>query len=815
MRNIKEKKLRTLLILFSIAMASALLFASLGIGDTITNLYLRQITSGAGSSDLVITADKNSQSPYVSSSLAMKEHSVLETVGAFIGAGSWEKPDATNINVELKGYELSELQHLNPFDWVTPVDEANFTGKKMIINQAAAKAYSLSVGSIIEIKIMNQNYKFEIAGIAQPKGPFYENGRTLNTVVPKDTLAALMGARGKNNTVYVVLKDPQTVLTSKESLEMLYRDLLIKQPYTAKELEQFVGQVTTPFLLMTIMVLFMSVFIIYTSFKVITLERLPVIGTFRSIGATRKTTDLVMLLEAIAYGAIGGIIGIGLGFGILAAMTYTIMSDSTTEIQLFWQYWQIGAGLLLAMGMALFSAMIPIIQVSKIPVKEIVLNNWDQIKRKKRYKKPFGVVLLILSFVVPPLMPLSLAILGCVMALLCACLSATILVPEFTKLMVRILEPIFTAAFGNIGMLAAKNIRDNKSILTNISLLAIGLSTIILIVTMSNSVNEEVGKAFKDFDFEIWVGIPEADRGDISRILATEGVDGVYPSYSMYALKVKGQDKALSQLKGIDTLRYNDFYNLKLTKEWIKQLEADKTIILGDVNRITYGFKVGDNITFETENGDRTYKIIGFQKTLMNNGQFGLVSSKNLKMDFPVQFYDDIFVKSKTPDEVAVRLKEKFNDRNPWVETISNLEVKNQTSNAQIFTILKGFSFLAMVIGIFGVLNNLLISFIQRRRHMAIFRSVGMSQKQIIQMILIEAVVCGMVGGFAGILLTLDMLYIVPYILPVMAAPIPIHYDLGLFSTAVIAAIVITVVASLSPALKSSKLNIIEAIKFE
>ena len=47
-------------------------------------------------------------------------------------------------------------------------------------------------------------------------------------------------------------------------------------------------QKTMPFFLISFFSLTMSVFIIYSSYKVITLDRLPVIGTFRSIGATQK-----------------------------------------------------------------------------------------------------------------------------------------------------------------------------------------------------------------------------------------------------------------------------------------------------------------------------------------------------------------------------------------------------------------------------------------------------------------------------------------------------------------------------------------------
>lgn len=60
-----------------------------------------------------------------------------------------------------------------------------------------------------------------------------------------------------------------------------------------------------PFFLISFFSMTMSVFIIYSSYKVITLDRLPVIGTFRSIGAEKKTVTRIFLLESLLYGSAG------------------------------------------------------------------------------------------------------------------------------------------------------------------------------------------------------------------------------------------------------------------------------------------------------------------------------------------------------------------------------------------------------------------------------------------------------------------------------------------------------------------------------
>lgn len=816
-RNILEKKLRTALILFSIAMSAALLFASLAIGDTLSDLYTKMITSASGETEIIIQAGKNADSEFVDPRFAMQlTEQVAYAVGAFISSGTYNPNQEQSVTVELKGYDLEALTAFNPFELQEPLEPKAFKGKSIIINASAAKKYGLALHDKIQIKIKGENHWFTIMGIATPKGPFYENGRTLNTVVPRETLAGLNGGRSKSNVVYVKLKHKEQAAEAIKALSKRYRKCDVKEAYTQAELKKYVNQVTMPFLMMTTVVLFMSIFIIYTSFKVITLERLPIIGTFRSIGSSRKETDFVMVAEAIAYGLLGGLAGLVIGFGILALMAYTLRDGDTTDMTLIWKWYQVAAGMLLAIVISLISAIIPIVQVSKISVKDIVLNNYEKAHSEHKWKKPLGYFLLFFGLAAPPLAPIEIVVPVCFTAFISVSFSATILMPVFAKWVVKVFQPIFERLFGNIGLLAVKNILDNKSILTNITLLAVGISGILMIQTMSNSVQIEVGKAYKDFNFEIWCYIEDANNTVAQSIRSTPGVKDIMPTYAVHQVEVANTDKKrLNVIRGVDTTKYSDFYNAPIPQELLSQLESGRNIILGDANRVTLGVKQGDTIVFKTKNGERPYKIIGFSETLINNGKFGLISTKHIKMDFGVSKFDDIYVKADDPDAVAERLKSKFNQKDPYVETKENLERLNSTSNNQIFSILSGFSGLAMVIGVFGVLNNLLISFIQRKRSIAVFKSVGMSQKQVFHMVMIEATASGLIGGLGGILLAFIFLYIIPFLLPAMAGPIPIHYDPVLFTAAVVVGMLITFVATAWPGMKSSKLNIIEAIKYE
>jgi putative ABC transport system permease protein len=180
------------------------------------------------------------------------------------------------------------------------------------------------------------------------------------------------------------------------------------------------------------------------------------------------------------------------------------------------------------------------------------------------------------------------------------------------------------------------------------------------------------------------------------------------------------------------------------------------------------------------------------------------------------RYYTDVLVKSEGDiAQTVAHIKERFRDRGIRLITVAEMEKANNDSNVALFSIFKGFSVMTMVIGIFGILNNFAISFMERKRVLAVLRSVGMSKRQIIKMIMIEALTGGFIGGAVGIIMGVMMISIIPYLLKSIDLPIDMTYDPVLLINGLLGGIIVSLIASISPALKSSKLNIIEAIKYE
>ena len=818
LKNIWEKKLRTILILVSIMLSAALYFATEALADTTKDMFVERMRVYYGTADLMIYPNQDSPSSFFYRNRAEQFADDYAYLAGSIETGANLKINQETLRLFIQGFTLPELQMLNPFVLASETNLYPFQGKKLILSKQTAEEYGFELGDYLELELFGSMRKFFVAALAEPVGPFQYDGQNITAIVPLDTLASILGVRGQVSILYLKAKDPALKEELLAKLAAAYPRYQVRETITGRELEEYTKSLTITFQMMGTVVLFMAVYIIYTSFKVITRERLPVIGTFRSIGATRRMTNLVLLTESLMYGLIGGLLGCAFGIGLLylimIAIRPTFMKTVAVTIQYSPRY--LGNALMLAIAIAFFSSLWPILKIVKTPVKDIIFNSVSKNRKRKRWKPIVGFILVGSALFLPPYIPFRLFLPVSMVLLFASVIGFIYLTPTLTNLFLKVFTRIYLHIFGNEGILAAKNLRGNKSVLNNISLLALGISSLLMISTISFSVAEELTDFYRDGHFAIWFWTSRADRGTEALLQRIDGVEGTYGIYSANQIEITNRQDRINLLHGININKYPDYWDFDLEPQLLAELDTGRNILITNTLRERLQVQTGDLLTLKTNRGERNYQIIGFFDSLMWNGSFALIAERYLKMDLNKQYYDDIFIKTnKDPDGVAAAIKKRFERRNPYVTTMSEMKAGDIEANASIFNVLKGFALLALVIGIFGVFNNLIISFLERRRSLAIFRSVGMSKRQSIKVFFIEALTGGLIGGLIGVMSGYVLISLSPLIIKAVATNIPIHHSLSFYLLAIGAGIIITITASTSPAFKSSKLNIVDAIKYE
>lgn len=818
-KNIKENKFRSFLILFSVTISSALILASNAMTNSLNKTYMKQIRASIGSAEIYISPNSKSSSPFVDPNKSKEFSDRLEYIIPVLkGRGTYKSISGDEVKLSINGYDYKDLTRVNPISLKESNNVEPFKGKKVIVSSNFADKNKLNVGDNITIKINEANYKFNIAAIANNENLFYKESDTFSFLVPKDFMDTILQASNRGNVVYLKTKDGEDKQKLIDDLKKEYKNYDVMETMTEADLQRYTGMVSQSMQLMGIVVLLMSSFIIYTAFKVIVLERLPIIGTFRSIGATKKATDFILLSESLLYGVIGGAIGSVLGIGVLYLLCTMFMQG---DFNIVLKPSDFIISFVLAVVLSLISSAIPIVRAMKYSLKDIILNDISKEGKSKVWKQVLGVFLIISSNILPRIADGSLLMIVGALSMLFSLIGIILIVPLFAKIISIILGGILGKIFGNEGILAVKNLRENKSVLNNISILSLGISVILMINIISSSLAIEVSAVYTNtFKYDISVSGENLDD-DFRRILEKENeIKESYGAYALNNIEIQGKNDKLGCVSGVQPNKYFDYYKfnfLENQSEITSHLDEDRNIIIATALRDKYKYKVSDTISLKFNNNTKEYRIIGFIDTMMYNGSFALISSKYLKEDGKIKNYNEILLKtSKNSVEIEKQLQKKFISKKLTVQSVETMKEDNRKSNEDLMNMLKVFAFMAMIIGSFGILNNFIISFIERRRSFAVLRSIGMSKGQNLKVLFIEALTGGVIGGVIGVLGGGILCSIIPYVIKGMiGVGFLIHYEVVTFMLAFAAGVIVSLLASMGPAFKSSKLDIIQAIKYE
>jgi len=136
---------------------------------------------------------------------------------------------------------------------------------------------------------------------------------------------------------------------------------------------------------------------------------------------------------------------------------------------------------------------------------------------------------------------------------------------------------------------------------------------------------------------------------------------------------------------------------------------------------------------------------------------------------------------------------------------------KAMSSTTEMITkLLLCVAMISLVVGGVGIMNIMLVSVTERTREIGLRMAVGAEPRDILRQFLIEAIMLCLLGGTIGILLGRTSSYIVSAVL---------HWPTAASMGAIIAAVVVSasvgVIFGFYPAWKASRLNPIEALRYE
>jgi ABC-type antimicrobial peptide transport system permease subunit len=267
-----------------------------------------------------------------------------------------------------------------------------------------------------------------------------------------------------------------------------------------------------------------------------------------------------------------------------------------------------------------------------------------------------------------------------------------------------------------------------------------------------------------------------------------------------------------------DISQYGELLHIRFDNENVRnaveaKFHGGRHIILNAYENRNYGVAIGETIWLSTSDASHEYTVIGSFKSRVS-GVNALIPAQYAVTDFNLNAYGLVLFQAENPDAAATEIRTLFGTKENWTRTVSEFNADALGVVGAFLAPLNYLTYFVLLLCIIGVINNLLIQYIQKKRSIAMYKSVGLSKAQLIKMTLIEGFSSGSIGGLIGC--SIAWLEIKTIFL--VAGPhIPIELDLApsLFILAGLIGIVVTLVGSIAPILKGTTMQIVEEIRFE
>jgi ABC-type antimicrobial peptide transport system permease subunit len=226
---------------------------------------------------------------------------------------------------------------------------------------------------------------------------------------------------------------------------------------------------------------------------------------------------------------------------------------------------------------------------------------------------------------------------------------------------------------------------------------------------------------------------------------------------------------------------------------------------------------VGSPITLKTPSGGVLHlKLIGIFDPPKGGSPFGDVTFSTTRFDREYSNPQNLFAFVKTSggvtDANTARLKQvlaTFPDAK--IQTKSQFIKLQESGISFLLKLLYVLLSLSILISLFGIVNTLVLTVFERTREIGMLRAVGMTRRQVRNMIRHESIITALLGAALGIPVGIVLALMIGKAINYPAFTIPWVTLLVFVAGAIIAGLF----AAIFPARRAGRLNVLEALQYE
>jgi putative ABC transport system permease protein len=366
----------------------------------------------------------------------------------------------------------------------------------LLIGQETAARYGLRLGDALTLRAGDARRTMRIAGILNPADERSRRALDGLAIVDISTAQELFNMAGRLSHIDLIADE-----RTEAGRALLDRIRAILPPGAAivkpSARSQSVESLTDAFRLnltaLSLLALVVGMFLIYNTITFSVVQRRPIIGTLRCLGVTQAEVFRQVLLETLLLGAIGGVLGIGLGI-LLGRGAVGLVSQTINDLYYTVNVrsvdvdpWTLAKGFGLGLAASLLAALAPAYEATSIPPITALRRSAGE--QRVRWLLPrvalAGLVMLAIG---AAMLLLSRALVVNLGGIFFVLIGLALVSPMATIGLMGALQPLLDRLAGLVGRLSARGVVNAISrTAIAIASLMVAVSVIIGLQSMINS----------------------------------------------------------------------------------------------------------------------------------------------------------------------------------------------------------------------------------------------------------------------------------------------------------------------------------------
>ena len=512
--------------------------------------------------------------------------------------------------------------------------------------------------------------------------------------------------------------------------------------------------------------LFVGSFVIFNTLSVTVSQRTREFATLRTLGASRGQVLGSVVLEALVIGAVASVIGLVAGLGLARALDWLFASIGaqlpSTGVVLATR--TVIVSLAAGTIVTLLASLAPALRATRVPpiaaVREGAILPPGPLAR---IAKP---VLAAVGLVGAGVLGVGLFAggLSTVSRLLALAAGAALLFVALAIVSRWLVTPLaraigrpFERSAGTAGMLARENASRNPSrTAITAGALTVGVALVVFVAVLGAGLSATLNTSIKqqlraDYVINSSSGLLPPAVGDALR--AAPGIEATAARQGEISAYGKTQ-----QMNGVDPSAIAHFYNFK----WVSGSGPAALAELGQSGAIVshqfatdHHLAVGSTFGVETQSGVKLDLIVrGIQQPPVVGSLVGAVTIATALFDrsFSQPADSGMLADTDGASPAALRSLKKLLAGFPTV-TIQTVPAFIKTAQKSLASLLSLFDLmlaLSIIVSVFGIVNTLVLSIVERTREIGTLRAMGMTRRQLRRMIRIESEITALIGGVSA-----------------------------------------------------------------